>query len=124
MRLQNKVALITGASGGIGRETALLFAREGAAVVCVDVNDKAGKETVKLVKAAGGEAAYTNADVSKAEDCAKMVKFAEKKLGKLHILWCNSIFINGDKTINIFRSHLYQIICVQGISFLPRRKSR
>ena len=66
MRLQNKVALITGASGGIGRETALLFAREGAAVVCVDVNDKAGKETVKLVKAQGGEAAYKHADISKA----------------------------------------------------------
>ena len=90
MRLKNKVALITGASGGIGRETALLFAREGASVVCVDVNDKAGKETVKLVKAAGGEAAYTNADVSKAEDCAKMVKFAEKKFGALHILFNNA----------------------------------
>jgi NAD(P)-dependent dehydrogenase (short-subunit alcohol dehydrogenase family) len=90
MRLQNKVALITGASGGIGRETALLFAREGASVVCVDVNDKAGKETVKLVKAAGGEAAYTSADVSKSEDCAKMVKFAEKRFGALHILFNNA----------------------------------
>lgn len=90
MRLQNKVALITGASGGIGRETALLFAREGASVVCVDVNDNEGKRTVKLIKAAGGNAAYTHADVSKAAECAAMVRFAEKKFGKLHILFNNA----------------------------------
>jgi NAD(P)-dependent dehydrogenase (short-subunit alcohol dehydrogenase family) len=90
MRLQNKVALITGASGGIGRETALLFASEGASVVCVDVNDNEGKRTVKLIKAAGGIAAYTHADVSKAADCAAMVRFAEKKFGKLNILFNNA----------------------------------
>jgi NAD(P)-dependent dehydrogenase (short-subunit alcohol dehydrogenase family) len=90
MRLQNKVALITGASGGIGRETALLFAREGASIVCVDVNDNEGKRTVKLIKAAGGNAAYTRADVSNAADCAAMVRFAEKKFGKLNILFNNA----------------------------------
>ena len=90
MRLQDKVALITGASGGIGRETALLFAREGASIVCVDVNDKAGKETVKLVKATGGEAAFKHADISNADDCAAMVKFAEKKYGQLNILFNNA----------------------------------
>jgi len=90
MRLQDKVALITGASSGIGREAALLFAAEGAKVVVVDVNDKEGKKTVKLIQEAGGEAAYTHADVSKAEDCAKMVKFAERKFGKLNILFNNA----------------------------------
>ncbi|MBS1812417.1 MAG: glucose 1-dehydrogenase [Acidobacteria bacterium] len=90
MRLENKVALITGASGGIGRETALLFASEGASIICTDVNDKEGKKTVKLVKDAGGEAAYKHADVSKAEDCAAMVKFAEKKFGQLNILFNNA----------------------------------
>lgn len=90
MRLKNKVALITGAGSGIGRETALLFAKEGARVVCTDVNDKGGRETVKLVTKAGGEAAYKNADVSKAEDCAAMVKFAERKYGALHILFNNA----------------------------------
>jgi len=90
MRLKDKVALITGASGGIGRETALLFAREGASIVCVDVNDKEGKKTVKLIQDAGGAAAYKHADVSKAEDCAAMVKFAEKKFGQLHILFNNA----------------------------------
>lgn len=90
MRLKDKVALITGASGGIGRETALLFASEGAAVVCVDVNDAEGAETVKLIQAARGNAAYIRADVSKAEDCARMVEFAENEFGKLNILFNNA----------------------------------
>ena len=90
MRLKDKVALITGASGGIGRATALLFAREGAAVLCVDVNDKGGKETVRMVKAQGGNAAYTNADVSQAAACEKMVKVAERKFGRLDILFNNA----------------------------------
>jgi NAD(P)-dependent dehydrogenase (short-subunit alcohol dehydrogenase family) len=90
MRLADKVALITGASSGIGRETALLFAQEGAAIVCVDVNDKEGRKTVKLIQSAGGKAAYTHADVSQADDCAKMVKFAERRFGKLNILFNNA----------------------------------
>ena len=56
MRLENKVALITGASSGIGKESALLFAQEGAKIVAVDVNDAEGEKTVSEIKAAGGEA--------------------------------------------------------------------
>jgi NAD(P)-dependent dehydrogenase (short-subunit alcohol dehydrogenase family) len=90
MRLANKVALITGASSGIGRETALLFAREGAALVCVDVNDAGGAETVQLIEAQGGQAAYTRADVSQAADCAAMIAFAEQRFGRLNILFNNA----------------------------------
>jgi NAD(P)-dependent dehydrogenase (short-subunit alcohol dehydrogenase family) len=80
VRLADKVALITGASSGIGRESALLFASEGAAIAVVDVNDSAGRETVELVKSRGGRAAYITADVSKAPDCEAMVAFAEEEV--------------------------------------------
>lgn len=90
MRLQDKVALITGAGGGIGRETALLFAREGAAVVVVDVRDDFGAETVSQVQAAGGQAIYVNADVARAADCAAMVAAAEQTYGRLDVLFNNA----------------------------------
>ena len=90
MRLENKVALITGAGGGIGRETALLFAREGAAVVAVDINDQGGEATVSEVVAAGGQASYVHADVSTADDCQTMIAMAEATYGKLDILFNNA----------------------------------
>jgi NAD(P)-dependent dehydrogenase (short-subunit alcohol dehydrogenase family) len=90
MRLRDKVALITGAGGGIGRESAVLFASEGAAILVVDVNDKAGAETVALVEQSGRRAAYCRADVSKAPDCQKMVETAEKTFGRLDVLFNNA----------------------------------
>lgn len=90
MRLKDKVALITGAGSGIGRETALVFAAEGAKIVVVDVNDAAGNETVALLKKQGGEAVYVHADVSKAVDCEKMVNVAEQTFGKLNVLFNNA----------------------------------
>lgn len=97
MRLANKVALITGGGSGIGRETALLFAKEGAAIVAADVNDAGGNETVALVAAAGGRAVYVHADVSKAADCAAMVAAAESSFGALHILFNNAgVMLSAD----------------------------
>src|SRR5215207_620790 len=90
MRLQDKVAVITGGSSGIGRETALLFASEGASVVVADVDDARGEQTVQDVKAAGGQAVYVHADVSKAADCENMVAAAEKTYGKLNVLFNNA----------------------------------
>lgn len=96
MRLENKVALITGAGSGIGRESALLFAGEGAAVVVVDVNDKGGAETVSLVESAGGKALYVHADIAKAADCARMVQVAEECFGKLNVLFNNAGIMRHD----------------------------
>jgi len=90
MRLKDKVALITGAGSGIGRQAALLFSREGAAILVVDVNDAGGNETVAMVRQAGGRAAYAHADVSKAGDCQNMVVQAEKAFGKLNVLFNNA----------------------------------
>ena len=90
MRLRDKVVLITGASGGIGREAAVLFAKEGAAIAAVDIDDMAGQETVELIRAQGGQAAYVTADVSRASDCEAMVAFAEKEFGRLNVLFNNA----------------------------------
>ena len=90
MRLQDKVALITGAASGIGRESARLFASEGARVVVVDVHDGEGAATVDLVRADGGEATYVHADVSKSADCERMVAAAEETFGKLDVLFNNA----------------------------------
>ncbi len=96
MRLKNKVAIITGGSSGIGRETAILFAKEGANVVVTDVNDKGGAETVEMIKASGAEADYIRTDVSKATDCKQMVNFAEKTFGKLNIIFNNAGIMHND----------------------------
>ncbi|MEC9297250.1 MAG: SDR family NAD(P)-dependent oxidoreductase, partial [SAR324 cluster bacterium] len=90
MRLENKVALITGASSGIGKESALLFAKEGAKIVAVDLNDTEGEKTVAEIKSAGGEAVYAHADISKATDCEAMVKTAENLFGKLDVMFNNA----------------------------------
>src|SRR4051812_13256339 len=86
MRLKDKVALITGGGSGIGRESAQLFAREGAAVVVVDVNEAAAQETAASL----GRAIAVRADVSKAGDCARMIAAAEKEFGKLNVLFNNA----------------------------------
>jgi NAD(P)-dependent dehydrogenase (short-subunit alcohol dehydrogenase family) len=90
MRLQDKVALITGAGSGIGRETALLFAREGARVVAVDIREDTAAETVEMISAEGGEASPVQADVAQAADCANMVRHAEETFGGLHVLFNNA----------------------------------
>jgi NAD(P)-dependent dehydrogenase (short-subunit alcohol dehydrogenase family) len=90
MRLQNKVALITGAGSGIGRESALLFAREGARIVVVDVKDEAGEAVAAEIREAGGAAVYAHADVSKSSEAAGMIRVAEESFGRLDVLFNNA----------------------------------
>lgn len=90
MRLENKVALITGASSGIGKESCLLFSQEGAKIAAVDVNDDEGEETVREILGMGGEAIYIHADVSKAQECELMVKKTVDKFGELNVMFNNA----------------------------------
>lgn len=78
-----KVALVTGAGSGIGRATALIFAREGAKVVVSDVVVDGGEETVRLVKQAGGDAIFVKADVAQASDVEALVNKAVQTYGRL-----------------------------------------
>ncbi|HSM93586.1 MAG TPA: SDR family oxidoreductase [Anaeromyxobacteraceae bacterium] len=82
-RLEKRVALVTGAASGIGRQSALAFAREGAAVAVVDVTEGAGNETVALIQKAGGTARFFRCDVSKAADVEKLVKDVVAAFGRL-----------------------------------------
>ena len=81
---------MTGAGSGIGRQTSLLFAREGAAVTAVDIDAASAKATARLIEKEGGRATAVTADVSCAADCARMVEVAERAFGGLHVLFNNA----------------------------------
>jgi len=87
-RMANKVALVTGAAGGIGMQTCILMAREGCKIVAADLSSCS--ETVKLVKEAGGDIVDVKVDVSRAEDVANAVALAEKEFGKLNVVFNNA----------------------------------
>lgn len=93
VRLANKVAIITGAATGIGRTAAAMFAREGAKVVCCDINDAEGREAVHLANQAakgGGTATYLSCDVGKAEEVQRTIRCALEKFGRLDVVYNNA----------------------------------
>jgi len=92
---EGKVALVTGASMGIGRASALAFARRGAKVVAADVEVKSGEETVRLIKKAGGEAIFVKTDVSSAADIEALVKKTVATYGKLDYAHNNAAINRG-----------------------------
>ncbi|MFZ3170084.1 MAG: 3-oxoacyl-ACP reductase FabG [Candidatus Methanoperedens sp.] len=112
MRVKDKVVIITGGGSGIGKETGILFAKEGAKVVIADVNEKGGAETVESIKNAGGEAFFARLDVSNREQAKQVVKETIAKYGRLDVLINNAGIIQDalvvkmteeqwDKVINI-----------------------
>jgi NAD(P)-dependent dehydrogenase (short-subunit alcohol dehydrogenase family) len=88
-KLEGKVALVTGAGSGIGRATALLFAKEGAKVAVADCAPVGGQEAVRMIEEDGGEAVFIGADVSKAADVERMVKTVVDTYGRIDILYNN-----------------------------------
>jgi len=90
MRLEHKVALVTGAGSGIGRATAEPFGREGARVTVADLSQDAGEETVELIREHGGEARFVRAEVSVADDVRAMIDGAVREYGRLDVLYNNA----------------------------------
>lgn len=91
-----KVALVTGAASGIGESIAHLYAQLGAKVVVSDIDDPGGQETVRAIQEAGGDALYMHADVSKPEDCMKLVGEALARYDRLDFA-CNNAGIGGEQ---------------------------
>jgi NAD(P)-dependent dehydrogenase (short-subunit alcohol dehydrogenase family) len=90
MRLADKVTIITGAGGGMGRVAAQMFAKEGARVVVAEFTEAAGQETVDLIRADGGEASFVKVDVSNEHDAKGMVDHAVSTYGRLDCLYNNA----------------------------------
>lgn len=90
MRLENKVALITGGGSGIGREAALLFAKEGAKVVVADVNEKGGEETAAEIKKNGGDGFFAKLDVTNRVQSKQVVEESLGRYGRIDVLINNA----------------------------------
>src|SRR5580704_6612703 len=89
-RLDNKVAVITGAASGMGRATAIRFARDGAAVVAADLNSQGGELVVAEIAAAGGRAVFQRTDVTSEGDIAALIARAVREYGRLDITYNNA----------------------------------
>ena len=125
MRLQNKVALITGAGLGMGREASVVFGKEGACVGVFDLNADAGKETVRLVEQAGGKALFVQGDVSKEADVKRAVDETVKAFGKLNVLYANAGVLWKDRDKSVIETteenwDIVQAINLKGAFFLTK----
>ena len=103
-RLDGKVALITGAGMGIGREAARLFAREGARVIVADIDEGAAGETVAAVAAVGGEAHATVGDIALEADVARMIAAGVGRFGALHVLYNNAGVLWKDRDRSVLET--------------------
>src|SRR5437588_6178967 len=94
-RIDGKVAVITGAASGMGKATAIRFAKEGAAVVVTDLNSQGGELTVSECAAAGGRAVFQRTDVTSERDIKAAVDRAVKEFGRLDIMYNNAAVAGG-----------------------------
>jgi NAD(P)-dependent dehydrogenase (short-subunit alcohol dehydrogenase family) len=100
VRLQGKVAIITGAGGGMGRVAAAMFAGQGASVVVAEADEAAGRETVRLVEDAGGQATFVRTDVSEETSTRAMVDRALAAYGRIDVLYNNAgVMPQADRSV-------------------------
>ncbi|MGA9507536.1 MAG: glucose 1-dehydrogenase [Candidatus Sulfotelmatobacter sp.] len=111
-QLHGKTAIITGGAGGIGRATALLFARESAAVSIVDLNQEAGAALAREISARGGRAIFERADVTRAADCRRVIQRTTKQFSDVHILFNNAGIIRRASVIDISEEDWDQVMAV------------
>lgn len=110
-RLENKIAIITGGNSGIGRATAELFCKEGAKVIIASRRQEKNEETVNEITAQGGEITAIEADVSKMEDCKKIVNETIKKYGRIDVLVNNAGIADRHMPINLCTEEWYEYVC-------------
>ena len=126
MRLNGKVAVVTGAASGLGEATAKLLAKEGAKVVIADVQDEPGKQVVRTIQDTGGDATFVHADVTKQSDMDNAVKVAEKQYGKLTTMVANAGIVGRGSykmVTDITDEEFYQIINVNLLGVLHAFKA-
>jgi NAD(P)-dependent dehydrogenase (short-subunit alcohol dehydrogenase family) len=90
MKLSEKACIVTGGASGIGRATAVAFAREGARVTVADLNAAGGEETAETIRAAGGEAIFVKSDVAQEADCRQVVEATVEAFGRVDVLFNNA----------------------------------
>jgi NAD(P)-dependent dehydrogenase (short-subunit alcohol dehydrogenase family) len=112
MRLKNKVAVVTGTASGIGRGTAMLFAKEGARVVGGDIDAKGGNLTAEEIRGTGGECIFAKTDVTRAEEVKNLVADAVCTYGGVDILFSNVGVVIGNAIVDVSEDEWDQVMSV------------
>jgi NAD(P)-dependent dehydrogenase (short-subunit alcohol dehydrogenase family) len=112
MQLAGKVAVITGGASGIGRATALLFAREGASITVADLNSGAGKSVTAEIVQAGGRASFEAVDVTRTADCRRVAEAAIREFGRIDILFNNAGIIRRATILDLAEDDWDRVMAV------------